>query len=80
MVMMDIRSNSPYSLREAFPMAKQFGCGDVVQGCQFVLTAENEAEVMRQVAIHAASAHGITEVTPDLVAKVKAAIKDVPTR
>ncbi len=58
-------------------MAKQFGCGDVVQGCKFTVTADNEAEVLAQVAKHAAAAHGITEVTPELIAKVKAAMKDV---
>jgi predicted small metal-binding protein len=59
-------------------MAKQFGCGDVVQGCRFVVTAENEQELMRQVAQHAATAHGIDEVTPELAAKVKAAIREMP--
>jgi predicted small metal-binding protein len=57
-------------------MAKHFGCGDVVQGCKFTVTAENEAEVLAQVAAHAAAAHGITQVTPELVAKVKAAMRD----
>lgn len=61
-------------------MAKHFGCGDVVQGCKFTVTAENEAAVLAQVAAHAAAAHGMKEVTPDLVAKVKAAMRDVPTR
>jgi predicted small metal-binding protein len=58
-------------------MAKSFGCGDVVQGCKFTITAENEAEVLAQVAAHAASAHGIKDVTPELVAKVKAAMREV---
>lgn len=61
-------------------MAKQFGCGDVVQGCKFTITADNEAEVLAQVAAHAAAVHGITAVTPELVAKVKAAMRDVATR
>lgn len=58
-------------------MAKTFGCGDVIQGCKFTVTAENEAEVLAQVAAHAASAHGIKDVTPELVAKVKAAMREV---
>lgn len=58
-------------------MAKQFGCGDVVQGCKFTVTADNEAEVLAQVAKHAAAAHGIAEVTPELLAQVRAAMKDV---
>ena len=61
-------------------MAKSFGCGDVVQGCKYTVTAENEAEILAQVAKHAAAAHGIKEVTPDLLAKVKAAMRDVSPR
>lgn len=61
-------------------MTKEFGCGDVVAGCKFTVTAANEDEVLKQVAQHAAAAHGIKEVTPELVAKVRAAIKDVPRR
>lgn len=26
-------------------MAKHFGCGDVMQGCKFTVTEDNEAEV-----------------------------------
>lgn len=59
-------------------MAKQFGCGDVVEGCTFTVTAANEAEVLAQVAKHAVASHGITEVTPELMAKVRAAMKEVP--
>ena len=59
-------------------MAKQFGCGDVVQGCKFTVTADNEQELLQQVAQHAASAHGIKEVSPELLAKVKAAVRDIP--
>lgn len=58
-------------------MAKHFGCGDVVQGCKFTVTAENEQDILQQVARHAAAAHGITEVTPELLAKVKASIRDM---
>ena len=57
-------------------MTKHFGCGDVVPGCRFTVTAANEEEILREVAKHAAAAHGLKEVTPDLAAKVKAAIKD----
>jgi predicted small metal-binding protein len=61
-------------------MAKQFGCAAVVPGCSFTVTAENEADLFQQVAKHASSAHGIKEISPDIMAKVKAAVKDVPSR
>jgi predicted small metal-binding protein len=56
-------------------MAKTVSCSDVGPDCSFTASAETEGELLQQVAAHA-SEHGITEVTPELLAKVKAAIKD----
>lgn len=56
-------------------MKKHLACGDVVHGCQFKATAATESELLQQVASHAAEAHGVTEITPELAAKVKAAIR-----
>ncbi|MGE0353397.1 MAG: DUF1059 domain-containing protein [Gemmatimonadales bacterium] len=56
-------------------MAKQLTCGDLMQGCKFVATAESEQELLQAVAKHAAEVHGIKEIPPDLAGKVKAAIK-----
>jgi predicted small metal-binding protein len=55
--------------------AKNIACGHVVPGCTFTATAATEEDLLKQVVAHAAEVHGITEVTPDLAAKVKAAIK-----
>ncbi len=57
-------------------MAKQLKCGDLMPGCDFVARGANEGEVMKAAAEHAKSAHGIQQVTPELAAKVKGAIKD----
>ena len=57
-------------------MAKQLKCGDLMPGCGFVAKGANEDEVMRKAAEHAKAAHGLDEVTPELAAKVKGAIKD----
>ena len=57
------------------PASKRVACGDLVPGCDFVATAESEEELLKQVAAHAAHHHGISEVTPELAAKVKAAIR-----
>ena len=59
-------------------MTKQLACGDVVPGCTHVAKANSEAELMQEVAKHAAKAHGLTEITPELLAKVKSAVRDVP--
>jgi predicted small metal-binding protein len=53
---------------------KQFACGDVVPGCDVHWAYESDDELMRDVAEHAAEAHGIPEVTPDLVARVRSRI------
>ncbi len=57
-------------------MEKHLQCGDVVDGCKAKFTAGSEEEILKQVAAHAAQAHGVTEVSPELVAKVRSAIRD----
>jgi predicted small metal-binding protein len=57
-------------------MSKHIACGDVVSGCKFTATALTEEELLKKVVAHASSEHGVTEVSPELAAKVKAAIKD----
>ena len=53
---------------------KTFACGDVVPGCQASWTAESDDEILSEVARHAASDHGMTQVSDDLVASVRARI------
>jgi predicted small metal-binding protein len=55
--------------------AKHFACGAIVPGCDFIATAQTEEDVMKQVKAHAAKAHGVTEITPELAEQVKAAIE-----
>ena len=52
----------------------RIACNDVVPGCGFTASAETEEELIAKVAAHAAHDHGVAEVTPELAAKVKAAI------
>jgi predicted small metal-binding protein len=56
-------------------MKKHIACGDVVPGCAFTASAATEEELLEKVVAHATHAHGVTEVTPELAAKVQAAIK-----
>lgn len=56
-------------------MKKHIACNDVVPGCSFTASAPSEEELMKKVVAHAAHDHGITDVPPELAAKVKAAIK-----
>ncbi|MGI9603934.1 MAG: DUF1059 domain-containing protein [Acidimicrobiales bacterium] len=55
---------------------KSFACGNVVDGCEGVVTGETEQEVMQAAAAHAAEAHGLTELPDEVVAAVRAGITD----
>jgi len=57
-------------------MEKRIACNDVVPGCGFTATAATEEELVKKVVAHASRDHGVTEMTPELAAKVKSAIKD----
>ncbi len=59
-------------------MAKQLTCDDLMKGCKFIAKASNEQELLKKVASHAAQAHGVKEITPELLAKVRSAMKEVP--
>jgi predicted small metal-binding protein len=58
-------------------MTKMLKCRDIGVDCDGVIQAETEEELMRKVAEHAKTVHGMSEISPDMVAKVKAAIKEV---
>lgn len=57
------------------PGKAHIACADIVPDCSFTASAATEEELVKQVVEHAARHHGITEVTPELAARVKAAIK-----
>jgi predicted small metal-binding protein len=53
---------------------KEFKCGELVPGCETVIEAESDDEIMQQVAVHARDAHGMDEVPPEVEEKARAAI------
>jgi predicted small metal-binding protein len=57
-------------------MGKHIACGDVVDGCGFTAEAATETELLDKVKTHAAEDHGVEQVTPELAAKLKAAIQN----
>ena len=59
-------------------MAKVIHCRDVGFDCDGVIRAETEEEALKMVAEHAKTAHGLVEVTPAVVEKVKAVMRDEP--
>ncbi len=56
-------------------MPYSLACGDVMPGCDATFEADSEEELLGQVGPHAAQAHGIDEVTPEVLHAVKGAIK-----
>jgi predicted small metal-binding protein len=60
-------------------MGKVIECAkvDPSSGCTHVVRGQTEAEVLRNAMEHAKQ-HGIREATPEMMAKVKAAIRDEP--
>lgn len=55
---------------------KQFACATVVDGCDGVVTGATEDDVLTAAAAHAAEAHGMSDVPPEVVAAIKAGITD----
>ncbi len=58
-------------------MAKMLRCRDVGMDCDFEARAETEDDLLEKVVEHAKTEHGMSEISPDIVVKVKAAIREV---
>ena len=57
-------------------MAKVINCKDVGFDCAGVIRAATEDEALQMAAEHAKAVHGLQEITPEVLAKVKAVIHD----
>lgn len=57
-------------------MTKVVRCRDVGFDCDGVVRAETEAEALSQVAAHARTVHDLAVVTEEVVAKVRAVMRD----
>jgi predicted small metal-binding protein len=57
-------------------MAKEFACKDIGMNCGFKAKAKTEEELLTQIAKHAKEAHNMNEISPEVMQKVKASIKD----
>ena len=56
---------------------KQFKCGDVVLGCEWVARNDDEAALFEEIQVHARDAHGMDEVPPEVVDAINAVITEV---
>ena len=59
-------------------MAKIVRCRDVGVDCDFEARGATEQEVLDKAAQHGRTAHGIEVLPPELVEKVRAAIREEP--
>lgn len=56
-------------------MKYQLACGDVMPGCAQTFSTDSQDALLGEVAEHAGSAHGITEITPEVLAAVSGRIR-----
>ena len=56
---------------------KQFRCGDVVLGCEWVTRSEDENELLAEIQSHARDAHGMDEVPPEVADEIHRVITEV---
>ncbi len=59
-------------------MTKVLKCRDVGFDCDAVVRADTERAVLEQVAQHAKSAHGMEDVSPEVVEKIRSVMRDEP--
>lgn len=57
-------------------MSKVLYCRDVGMDCDFVARADTEDELLQQAAVHAQAVHSVQVLPPELVAAVRAAIRE----
>jgi predicted small metal-binding protein len=53
---------------------KRFVCGDVVPGCETAFVSATDDEILVSAAQHAADAHGISPVPPEVLDQVRSHI------
>ena len=57
-------------------MEKVIHCRDVGFDCNGVIKAKTEKEALELAAEHAKNVHGVTEITPQIVDKIKAVMRE----
>jgi predicted small metal-binding protein len=58
-------------------MGKALKCSDIGFDCGWEAKAETEDDLLGKVAEHAKMHHGMEEVTPEVLQKVKSVIRDI---
>jgi predicted small metal-binding protein len=55
-------------------MKFRLACGDAVPGCSARFEDDSRERILEQVTVHAREAHGVTDVTPEMLAAIGANI------
>jgi predicted small metal-binding protein len=55
-------------------MKFRLACGDAVPGCSARVEDDSRERILEQVTVHAREAHGVTDVTPEMLAAIGANI------
>lgn len=58
-------------------MAKIAKCREVGLDCNFIARAETEEDVMKQIADHANTTHGVQDMPEEVIARVRSVIRDL---
>lgn len=59
---------------------KVISCRDVGVDCDFVARGQTEQEILQRCAEHARSAHGMNQLPPELIEKVRSGIHEEEER
>ena len=57
-------------------VSKMLHSAEVVPGCTYTMTGDDEDGIMRQATEHVAAEHGMPDLSDDLTAKIRDRIKD----
>lgn len=57
-------------------MEKIIRCRDVGFDCDGVIKAKTDEQALAKAAEHAKAAHGVKEVTPDMIKKIRSVMRD----
>ena len=58
-------------------MEKRIQCRDLGFDCDGVIIAKTENEALEMASEHARTVHGLQEITPEVMEKIRAVIKEV---
>lgn len=53
---------------------KMFFCQDIFRGCGHICSGESDTDMLIQIARHLRAEHGLREISPELLNKIRAAL------